>query len=136
MEIAVNMTIVIVKEHARQFHSPGSATVGAYLPVKIRPKTVGSTINKRKTRSASGLQCWRCGSKHAPVPVAIDHACSSRSLPCALKRKIEEELDRSVQTTVIERERYSNWATPVVPVLKTYGKVRVCGDHKLTVNCV
>ena len=57
-----------------------------------------------------------------------------RSVPYALKKKVEEVLDRLVQTTVIEPVRYSDLATPIVPVLKADGKVRVCGDYKLTVN--
>ena len=53
-----------------------------------------------------------------------------RSVPYALKRKVE------VQTKAIEPVRYSDWATPIVPVLKADGKVRVCGGYKLTVNLV
>ena len=59
-----------------------------------------------------------------------------RSVMYALKRKVEDELDRSVQTKVIEPVRYSDWATPIVPVLKAGGKVRICGDYKSTVNRV
>ena len=57
-----------------------------------------------------------------------------RSVPYALKRNVEEELDRLVQTKVIEPVRYSDWAIPIVPVLKADGKVRVCGDYKLQSN--
>ena len=57
-----------------------------------------------------------------------------RSVPYAPNRKVEEELDRLVQAKVIEPVRYSDWATPIVPVLKADGKVRVCGDFKLKVN--
>ena len=41
-----------------------------------------------------------------------------RSVPDALKMKVEEEMDRLVQTKLIETVRYSDWATPIVPVLK------------------
>ena len=41
-----------------------------------------------------------------------------------------------MQTKVIEPVRYSDWATPIVPVLKADGKVRVCGEYKLTMNQV
>ena len=41
-----------------------------------------------------------------------------------------------MQTKLIERVRFSDWATPIMPVLNADGKVGVCGDHKLTVNRV
>ena len=37
---------------------------------------------------------------------------------------------------MMEPVRYSDWATPIVPVLKADGKVGVCGDYKLTANRV
>ena len=60
----------------------------------------------------------------------------ARPVPYAMRTKVEQELDRLVQTNVMEPVRYSDWATPIVPVLKADGKVRVCGDYKLTVNRV
>ena len=41
-----------------------------------------------------------------------------------------------MQTKVIEPVRYSGWAAPIVPVLKSDVEVRVCGDNKLMVNRV
>ena len=34
----------------------------------------------------------------------------------------------------IEKVRYSDWATPLVPVPKPHGTVRVHGKFKITVN--
>ena len=70
------------------------------------------------------------------MSTATNHPNFSNKGQFALKRKVEEELDRLVQTKVIEPVRYSDWATPIVPVLKADGKVRVCGGNKLTVNRV
>ncbi len=42
--------------------------------------------------------------------------------------KTKEGLDSLIKTDVIEPVAYSNWAALIVPVLKSDGKVRICGD--------
>ena len=59
-----------------------------------------------------------------------------RSVPYAMREKVEAELDRLRQQGIIEPEHFSNWAAPIVPVLKQDGSVRIYGDYKLTVNAV
>lgn len=58
----------------------------------------------------------------------------ARPLPFAIKEKVEKELDRLHKLGVIEPVEYSPWGTPIVPVLKKDGSVRICGDFKITVN--
>ena len=60
----------------------------------------------------------------------------ARPVPYALREKIEQDLERLEKAGTIEPVQYSEWATPIVPVMKNNGTVRVCGDSKLTVNKV
>ena len=54
--------------------------------------------------------------------------CKARTVPYSLKGKIEQELDRLVKQGVIEPITFSEWAAPIVTVLKEDGTVRICGD--------
>jgi len=62
--------------------------------------------------------------------------CKARPVAYALRPKIEAELERLESTGVIKRVDYSEWATPIVPVVKKDGSVRLCGDFKVTLNPV
>lgn len=60
----------------------------------------------------------------------------ARHPPYALRPKIESELTRLVNNDIIEKVDYSDWATPIVPILKSDASLRICGDYKVTVNTV
>ena len=55
----------------------------------------------------------------------------ARPLTFAMKKKVENELDRLEQKGIIKPVQYSDWAAPVVPVLKQIGSVRLCGDFSI-----
>ena len=46
------------------------------------------------------------------------------------------ELDHLLVEYIIEPVHYSEWAAPIIPVMKADCTVRICGDYKLTVNQV
>ncbi|XP_014215031.1 uncharacterized protein K02A2.6-like [Copidosoma floridanum] len=52
----------------------------------------------------------------------------------ALRDKIEKEIERLVKENIIELVNRSEWATPVVPVIKSNGDIRLCGDFSVTIN--
>ena len=54
--------------------------------------------------------------------------------PFAINKKVEEELDRLRQLGVIRHVQFSHWVPSRVPVMKLDGRVRICGDYKITIN--
>ena len=53
-----------------------------------------------------------------------------------MRERVEAELERLLQQGIIEPVQFSDWATPIVQVLKPDGDKQICGDYKLTVNAV
>lgn len=71
----------------------------------------------------------------------VEEGCQSsfhkpRQVPYALRPKVEAELTRLEKEGILSKVEYSEWATPIVPVVKRNGSVRVCGDFKVSVNPV
>ena len=62
--------------------------------------------------------------------------CKPQRFPFAIKPIVGAELDQLEKKGVIERVSQSDWATPIVVVRKPGGKVRICGDFKVTINPV
>lgn len=55
-------------------------------------------------------------------------------MPFALKSKIDAEIDRLTGLGILVPVKYSDYATPIVPVLKDNGKVKIAGDYSITLN--
>jgi len=55
-------------------------------------------------------------------------------VPYALRRKVEEELRRLQNEGILTKVEWSEWETPIVPVPKKDGSVRIYSDYKVTVN--
>jgi len=67
--------------------------------------------------------------KNDACPIAM----KCRHVAHALKPLIEKErLDRLVKLGHLEPVETNEWATPIVPVFKNNGNIRLCGDFKLT----
>ena len=60
--------------------------------------------------------------------------CKPRKLPFALKPVVGDELYRLEKQGVIKKVSHSEWATCIVVVRKPGGKIRICGDFKVTIN--
>ena len=57
--------------------------------------------------------------------------CKARPVPYAMKPKVEVELKRLEKEGILRKVKFSDWATPIVPVAKSNGTVRICGDPQL-----
>ncbi|TKR61813.1 hypothetical protein L596_028869 [Steinernema carpocapsae] len=57
-----------------------------------------------------------------------------RTVPFAVKAKVEENLQSLVDEGILKPVDHSEWATPLVIVPKKDGRVRICADLKMTVN--
>lgn len=58
----------------------------------------------------------------------------ARPVPFAFQKQYDDEFDTLERLGVITRTDTAEWGTPVVPVLKPNGKIRICGDYKTTLN--
>lgn len=70
-------------------------------------------------------------------PNAILVFLKSRLIPFKLLPLLEKELDELVQIGILTKIENSKWTTPVVPILKANGTIRVCDDplcYKSTIN--
>lgn len=67
-------------------------------------------------------------------PDMVPKFCKPRPVPLAIKPKVEREIEKLVKLGVLEPVDYSSWGTPIVPILKKNGEIRICGDYKVTVN--
>lgn len=70
-------------------------------------------------------------------PNATPRFCKARTVPYALRGKVEEALNRLVEEASWNPCNFSELAAPIVPVLKSDKEsVRICGDFRMTVNPV
>ncbi|CAG4992790.1 unnamed protein product [Colias eurytheme] len=62
--------------------------------------------------------------------------CKARLIPYSLRDAVDKELARLQQEGIISPVDTSEWGTPIVPVIKSNGDIRLCGDFKITLNPV
>ena len=98
---------------------------------------VEGLLRKYKNVFKDGLGVMNTSEAHLQLKEgAKPQYCKAQPVPFALKEAIDRELDWLEAEGILERVTYSEWAAPVVPVPKTKGQIRLCGDYKVTINPV
>ena len=69
-------------------------------------------------------------------PEATPRFHKARTVPYLQRALVDQELDRLVREGTLEPVDHSEWAAPIVFVLKPDKSVRICGDFRVTVNPV
>ena len=104
----------------------------------LRPKSLQSVLQRHRALFQEGLGTLQ-GHKVKIVtdPEATPRFCKARTVPYALRDKVDAELSRLVKEGTLEPVQFSEWAAPIVVVLKSdKSSIRICGDFKQTVNPV
>ena len=102
---------------------------------RVEAAPLGSLPKLYPQLFSNELGCVKNISAKLVVDVNATPRCfKPRPVPYALQAKVETELERLQSEGVIRPVEFSDWAAPIVPVLKSNGEIRICGDYKLTVN--
>ena len=100
-----------------------------------RPEELGEVLEKHKSVFSEGLGKLKDYKVNIELKeFAKPRFCKARTVPYALRGRIEKELDRLVKKGIYVPEKYSRWAAPIVPMEKPDGGLRLCGDYKMTIN--
>ncbi|ORU94825.1 MAG: hypothetical protein A6F71_09745 [Cycloclasticus sp. symbiont of Poecilosclerida sp. M] len=67
-------------------------------------------------------------------PGAKHKFCKARTVPFAQKEGVELELQKLESAGIISPVQFSQWASPLVPITKKDGSIRLCVDFKVTLN--
>ena len=105
--------------------------------VRLPNDSIATVLNEFKDVFNEGLGTVRS----VKAKLTVDESahpkfCKPRPVPLAMKSAVERELERLERDGVLEKVDFSEWAAPIVAVPKKDGRVRICGDYKVTVNPV
>ena len=105
---------------------------------QVQPASVGSLLARYSSVFKKGLGTLQgYKAKIFVDPDATPRFHRARSVPFALREKVEQELQRLQDEGTLEPVDIADWAAPIVAVLKRDGNsVRICGDFSVTINPV
>ena len=137
-DLVKNQTQCSAGKHESVSH--GSFGTDRILNMQTEQDTIGSLkLSSQKTRSLEELKqssIFKGGLglvKNFEARITLKEGAQpklmkSRPLPYAIRDSVKQELDNMENSGILQKVETSNWAAPIVPVIKGT-KVRICGDY-------
>lgn len=105
------------------------------LQDKIGDKVKGDLVGKFSKLFSGKLGAFNKFSvKLRLKPGSMPIFFKARPVPYSLKDKINLELDRLIELGILKPVEHSEYASPIVPVLRKDGGIRICADYSVTIN--
>lgn len=102
---------------------------------KTNNMVIHSIVSKFYKVFSSTLGHFREGTIHLSLKENSEPKFfKARPIPYGIRDKVEQEINRLVNEGILVQVDYSEWGTPIVPVAKRNGSLRICGDYKVTIN--
>ncbi|KAM3966345.1 uncharacterized protein ACR2FA_012653 [Aphomia sociella] len=101
---------------------------------RVIDKSIEMLLKEFKEVFAEGLSTYTKSRIHLHLTDKTPVFVKARPLPLALRAPVERELERLQRDDVIYKVDRSDYGTPVVPIIKKNGSIRICGDYKVTIN--
>lgn len=87
-----------------------------------QPNNLNSILTDFNSLFTDELGCY----KHSKIQLYLKDEIAFRTVPLAFREKVDKELDRLTKRGIISQTEHSEWATPLVPVIKRWVAAIVC----------
>lgn len=127
----------LLDEPLRSTKATLQTTVQRIYTISIDVKTALNELVQRFARVFDTSTAGKITGSQARLHLKPDFTpkfYKARRLPFPMIKPVEKELENLVAEEALIKVDTSEWATPIVPVPKSHGAVRICGDYKITVN--
>ncbi|CAK1587556.1 unnamed protein product [Parnassius mnemosyne] len=138
--ISKDLCVIVAKGNGpnllgRDWLNPLNITMNVNYVSSAELLEMDSVLLKHKEVFKDGLGTYRGHPVTIHIkPGVIPKFVKARPVPFAIKQRVEMEIDRLEREGVLHPTTFSEWATPVVPIIKKSGEIRLCGDYRSTVN--
>ena len=128
--IRLNWAEIHELQHQPWIHSNAAADFIS----KVRNSSVQQLITKYGAVFEPGIGLLKAPPATFKLKEHTPRFIAARRVPFAQRENVKDELIRLENAGIISRVKFSEYATPIVPIPKSNGRVRLCGDFKCTLN--